>query len=231
MPGVKYNDMESGESERSLRRSGLIKGDGKMKMRSVIPMRAAKIGYIVMSVLCCAGGVFLIAKPDVSALLLARVLGTALVLFGAVKIAGYFSKDLFRLAFQYDLEIGIISVVIGAIMLVKTAEALDLILAAIGIAVLTDALFKVRISLDSKRFGIGGWWIILLLAIVSGTVGALLVLRPWEGAAVLTVLLGVSLLSTGLLDLFVAICTVKIVDHQYPDFIEADYYEKEEDEK
>ena len=53
-----------------------------MDMRSVAPMKTAKIGYIVMSVLFCVLGVVLLFTPGVSALWIGRLLGIGLILFG-----------------------------------------------------------------------------------------------------------------------------------------------------
>ena len=81
-----------------------------MKMRSVTPMRIAKIGYIVMSVLFCAAGILFIAAPELSVSIIGVCIGVAMILFGIVKLIGYFSKDLFRLAFQFDLELSLIHI-------------------------------------------------------------------------------------------------------------------------
>ena len=195
-----------------------------MKMRSVTAMRVAKVGYIVMSLILCALGVCFLVRPDLLAGILAVILGIALLVFGAVKLVGYFSRDLFRLAFQYDLELGILSVVLGILLLLRPVESLSVLLAALGVAVLADALFKVRIARDARRFGIRPWWVILALALVSGALGVLLLLRPWRSAQVLTALLGVGLLATGALNFAVAVSTVKIVKNQYPDVIESEAY-------
>ena len=68
----------------------------------------------------------------------------------------------------------------------------------------------------------------LLLAVVTGGVGLLLVFRPWESVQVLTVLLGAALLAEGVLNLCVALSTVKIVKNQRPDVIETEYFEVRE---
>ncbi len=202
-----------------------------MKMRSTAPMRVAKVGYIVMSAVFCAVGLIFIIRPDVSAGFLGYLLGTAMIVFGAIKIVGYFSKDLFRLAFQYDLEFGVILIVLGVIVLARPLDVLNFIFIAAGIATLADSLFRIRIAIDAKRFGIESWWTILAIAVATGAIGIILIVRPWESAGVLTVLLGISLLAEGLLNLCVAISTVKIVKNQYPDVIEAEFYETEANEK
>lgn len=199
-----------------------------METRSVTPMRIAKTGYIVMSVVFCVVGVLFIALPARSAVVIGKALGVAMAAFGAVKLVGYFSRDLFRLAFQYDLEFGILLIALGVLVLLRTENVMDFICIAMGVAILADGLFKIQISIDSRRFGIRKWWLILALAILTGAVGLLLVFRPWESAQALTVLLGVSLLAEGILNLCVAVSTVKIVKNQQPDVIETDYYEVRE---
>ena len=199
-----------------------------MKMRSMTPMRVAKTGYILMSLIFCALGLLFILRPDRSLAVMGRVLGAAMIAFGAFKLVGYFSRDLYRLAFQYDLEFSILLVVLGIIVLPRSEDVMGVLAAALGIAVLADGLFKVRIAMDSRTFGIRDWWMILVLAVITCGAGGLLVLRPWQGAKLLARLLGVSLLCEGGLNLCVAVSTVKIIDHQHPDVIEAEYTEVRE---
>ena len=198
-----------------------------MKNRCTVPMWVAKAGYIVMSLVFCGAGVLFIVKPELSAVAISRALGAAMILFGLIKLVGYFSKDLFRLAFQYDLGFGLLLIALGILVLAKPAGVLDFIFIALGIAILTDGLFKVQIAVDSKRFGIPTWWLTLILAMVTGVVGLALVFRPWDSARLLTALLGAALLAEGILNLCVAVSTVKIVDHQRPDVIEVTSFEVE----
>ena len=199
-------------------------------MRSVTPMKMAKTGYIVMSVLFCLLGAALLLLPDVSVLWIGRLLGVGMIVFGAVKLMGYFSRDLFRLAFQYDLAFGILLMVLGAVTLGHPSVAMSFLCVMFGIPVLADGLFKLQIAADARRFGIRSWWLVLTLAVLTGIAGIVLVFRPDAGVRVLTALMGLSLLTDGALNLSVALCTVKIVDHQQPDVIETDDYEIGKDE-
>lgn len=82
-------------------------------MRSISPMRCAKTGYIVISLAFCVLGTAVLLFPDLSIALLGTLLGIVLIVFGCVKLVGYFSKDLFRLAFQYDLAFGVLLIAGG----------------------------------------------------------------------------------------------------------------------
>lgn len=189
-------------------------------MRSVTPMKAAKTGYIAISAIYCILGLILIINPGFSAQVVAMLCGAALIVFGIVKIAGYFSKDLFRLAYQFDLATGILLILLGVIVMIKPDNFLNLLCVVLGITVLIEGLFKVQVAMDSKSFGIKRWWLIMALAVLSGIHGVLLIFRPDEGMSFLLVLLGLSLLCSGVLNLITVLTAVKIVNNQQPDLKE-----------
>jgi len=201
-----------------------------MKARSTVPMRIAKTGYIIMSLFFCAVGVLLMLHPGFSVLLLGEMMGTGLLVFGAIKVVGYLSKDLFRLAFQYDLEFGLLMIVLGLILLLNPIDIMTFLFIALGIVIVSDALFKVRISREAHLFGIRQWWVVLALAVITGLIGLALIFRPVDSMLILTVLLGASLCAEGMLNICVALCTVKIIRNQYPDVIDADFKDEKDDE-
>lgn len=194
-----------------------------MKMRSVTPMRIAKTGYIVMSIVFSVIGVLLIAMPDISAKVIGLSVGIAMIVFGAVRLVGYFSKDLFRLAFQFDLGFGILMLALGVIVLTKPENLMTFLGVALGISVLIDSLFKIQIALDSKQFGIKSWWLIFAMAIITGIMGLILITHSAVGAQLLTILLGISFIIEGVLNLCTVVNTVLIVKNQKPDVIDVDY--------
>ena len=80
-------------------------------------IRAAKSGYIATSMLWCAAGLLLIFLPGTSVKILCMAAGGLLTVCGIIKIIGYFSKDLYRLAFQFDLALGLLCLLLGLILL------------------------------------------------------------------------------------------------------------------
>lgn len=197
-------------------------------MQSTAPMRTAKIGYIIISIALCILGIILIIVPEFSTSILGILCGIILTLFGVIKLIGFFSKDLYRLAFQYDLALGIMMIIIGIIMLVHPGSLMTFICITLGISFLADGMFKIQIALDSKLFGIQRWWLILICAILTGICGSILIFRPSESSSVLAVILGISLLAEGFLNLSTMLTAVKIIRHQQPNIIDTDYYEESE---
>ncbi len=198
-------------------------------MRSVALMRTAKIGYIMISVLLCVLGILLIAVPEFSIWAVGTICGAILIVFGAIRLIGYFSKDLYRLAFQYDLAFGVMMITLGVIMLLHPGGLMNFICITLGLSFLTDGLFKIQIAIDSKTFGIRKWWLILILAIITVIFGGILISRPSESSRILTMMIGISLLCEGILNIGTMITAVKIIKHQQPDVIEVDYYKERED--
>ncbi len=194
-------------------------------MRSVIPMRTAKVGYVISSILFCFFGLLLIFYPEISVTMIGTLIGVSMIFFGIVKIIGYFSKDLFRLAFQYDLAFGILLIVLGVIVLTKPDKIISFLCVALGIAILADGLFKIQISVDSKSFGIDRWWLIMIAAVLTVFIGLLLIFRPENAALTITMMVGIGLVLDGIMSLITVLSTVKIVRHQQPDIIDVKHFE------
>lgn len=186
-------------------------------MQSVKYIETAKVGYIVLSVLFCITGGVMIAMPELIAPVISRILGISLILFGAVKLVGYFSKDLFRLTFQFDLALGILVIILGLIMLIRADHIMVFLSIIYGVYVMADGMLKIQIALDSRKFGIRMWWLIFGAAAITTAIGFFMVLRPFTGAEFLIALLGMSLLAEGILNLITVISTVKVIHNQIPD--------------
>lgn len=195
-------------------------------MRSTVPLKAAKTGYIIVSAIMILLGILMIIMPETSVSVIGTVCSIFMIIVGVIKLIGYFSKDLFRLAFQYDLIFGILLIILGAVMLLHPENLIKVICVVIGISILADGLIKIKTAIDSKTFGLKYWWLILAAAIISCVIGAFLLFRPFESAVTVAIIIGISLVADGAMNLCTAITAIKIIDHQRPDLIDADFVEK-----
>lgn len=193
-------------------------------MNSSGTLKIARNGYIVIAVVFCALGIFLMAVPEKAVKIICVLAGILFIADGIIKIIGYFSRDFYCLAFQFDLAFGVLLAAVGVVIIIRRNVVVNLIFGIFGILILADALFKIQTSIDAKKFGLSLWWRILLMAILAGVLGLLLLVRPFEAAEVMMILVGVSLLFEGILNLCVAIYTVKIIKNQKQDIIDMDEY-------
>lgn len=129
-------------------------------------------------------------------------------------MAGYFSKDLYRLAFQYDLPLGILFIIIGTVMLIRSWLETDIICTLFGSALIIDSIFKVIISKDAKKFGLRSWALLLILALLVCVAGILLLFRPTESERLWLVIFGSACILDGVLNFSEKIFMVKVVKNQ-----------------
>lgn len=177
----------------------------------MITLKRIKNAYSLLSVALALSGTALLLRPVAALNLMFKLWGIISVLFGAVKIMGYFSKDIFQLAFQFDLILGIISCVIGCLSIFKTDLSVEILGTIVGLFVLTDALSKLQTAIDAKRFGLEIWYLLMAAAVTASMVGILLLLFPLKGTGLIIRLLGFNLAVDGGLNLLIVQSTVKII--------------------
>lgn len=183
-----------------------------MDMDSLRTLKIARNGYIVMSCVFCALGAFLIARPDSSAGIICSLIGIIFIINGVIKIIGYFSKDFYCLALQFDFAFGILMIAVGTLILIRKDTILNLIFAIFGLMILSDALFKIQMSIEARKFGLDLWFRILVVAIVTGVFGMVLLVGPGGGVRLTMILTGIGFLLEGVLNLYVVLYTVKIME-------------------
>ena len=143
-----------------------------------------------------------------------RIIGVISLVYGMSKMLGYFSRDLYNLAFQFDLALGLFTIIFGFILLLRSAKVVTFMPVIIGVFVLVDGVFKLQTAVDANRFGLSSWWLILLGSLMCAVLGLLLIVDPFGGSNVLMTFVGISLTIDGLQNLFNAFYTVKIMEHQ-----------------
>lgn len=171
-------------------------------------IRAAKTCYIIASIASIVFGVILIIQPELSASLLCVIAGCVILISGAAKLFGYFSNDLYRLAFQSDLALGILTMILGAFMIFAPERFSKALVAVAAIYVIVNTFFTLQTAVEAKRFGLRTWWLLLVGAVLSGTVGILLLIKPFEGAIAITRLIGIAFAADGIQNLLVAVLTI-----------------------
>lgn len=179
-------------------------------------------GYYIISGIMCALGIILISFPRFSAAVLGIVFGIMLIVFGGIRLVSYFSKNNTQTVFQFDFASGIILLALGMVVLVNPGSLMNFICITMGIFMLTDGIFKIQTALNSRRIGIGKWQVILIFAIITVLLGITLTMRPGYGTSMLMTILGISLLSEGVLNFITAIIAGKTLNEQRPDTIDID---------
>ena len=157
-------------------------------------MKRIKALYITISILSLLVGIALVIWPGASVITICYVVGSAAILVGAVRLAGYFSKDSYNLNFQFDFAMGLVFLILGTVLIFHPGDTVAVLHFSVGILVLVDSVFKLQTALDAKHFGLKKWWVMLLCALLCAGLG--LVLVRVTGAA-LAVNSGENILTAG----------------------------------
>lgn len=141
-----------------------------------------KNAHTVMTICLIALGAALLFAPQLGLRTLCVVYGVFLIVYGVTKLSGYFAKDLFQLAFQFDLALGIVSIVLGIIIIEKSEYIIEILSTAIGIFMLVDAALKIQtagmiVRLIGLNLSLDG---ILNLFVVRNTVETIRRNTKWE---------------------------------------------------
>ncbi len=163
-------------------------------------LKLARTGYIGISFLFCLAAVVYLLFPELPPLALCCVSGIILIVYGAIKIVGFFSEDLYCLAFRYDLAFGLLILVIGALVLVKNTAIAGYLTIGLGWFALLDSLFKIQMVKEAKDFGLEGWSAVLATAIATGAVGVFLIVEALPSPPAARVLAGIALFMEGFLN-------------------------------
>ena len=177
-----------------------------MKRANIV--KEAKITHLIVSALLFLSGIFLICRPELGAVIIRWLVGANLILCGIARVLGYFSNDLYRLAFQYDFAVGGLSVILGILFLICPEAVLITLLYVLGVYVILDGLLKLQTAFDAKTFGMKKWislFVCAIVVVVSGVV-VLVGSTAWNH----TVLVGVALSVDGAENFFNSMSTVRI---------------------
>lgn len=174
-------------------------------------VKSAKIINVVSACLMFLAGLLLLVIPNLGGFTAQRIMLSILFgLTGAAKVFGYFSNDLYRLAFQFDFATGffcILLAILTALVPENMFHALYLLIAAY---VTLDALMKAQISIDAKRFGMTRWLLILISSLLLCGAGGFYVGAVAAELMRMPAIIGIALMADGLENMWVTAYTVRV---------------------
>ena len=174
-------------------------------------VKSAKIMHLCSSVIFLMAGLLVALVPDFenSESFGTIVVGIASVIIGVTGIYGYFSNDMYRLAFQSDFALGIFNVILGILLIIKPVQLPVLLPVAISILTLLDGGNKSQIAIEGQRFGIHKWYLVILSALVEIAAGVVLIVLAYYEMDV-RVWMGVAMGVVGVTNFWTTMYTVRI---------------------
>lgn len=172
-------------------------------------VRSAKSIHLTASAIMLIAGLLLCFLKDLDSQLVRWVFAGVCIFIGCADIFGYYSNDLFRLAFQFAFTFGSFSTLFGILLLLAPTKIVALLPCFVGIYVILDGLQKVQLSLECRRFGIRKWPLILGTSVLVVALGFLTALF-YEGKYSLFLWMGIAVAANGAENFWTTMYTVRV---------------------
>ena len=183
-------------------------------------MKRIKALYITISILSLLAGIALVIWPGASVITICYVVGSAAILVGAVRLAGYFSKDSYNLNFQFDFAMGLVFLILGTVLIFHPGDTVAVLHFSVGILVLVDRVVTLQTAGDAMHFGWKKWGVLLLCALLCAGLGLVLVILPFRTAEILVKVTGAALAVNSGENILTAGYTVKSKKRVVPIMVE-----------
>lgn len=176
--------------------------------------KLARGGYWAMAAVFLIAGLNCLLCPALSPETLYLFGSVILIAYGIIKLFGYFSRDVYCLAFEYDLACGIFLIALGGIALgcgtpAMTAIPYHLSL-GLGLLILMDGLLGIQMSKDARDFGLETWRFLLFSSFAVSAFSALSLIHFFRLSSPSSVLSGIALLAECVKHLCVAFCAIQM---------------------
>src|SRR5690606_9838042 len=151
---------------------------------------------------CLVGGVLALFNPFAATLAATLMAGWAFVLLGVLQIVQSFQVKGWG-GFLWALLFGLLSLAVGISLIYNPLAGMVSLTLLVAVLFLAFGVVKIMYAFSLRP--ISGWVWVLVSGLLSLALGILILADfPWAAVSVLGILLGVELISNGVLFLFVA---------------------------
>ena len=162
-------------------------------------IKGIKIELIIISVVLFALGLFLVIFPEISQLVICRVVGIALCVWGVLRLITYFrmaKEEVFGSFVQ-----GISLLAFGIFFVMKPEVIAMFFGTVLAIVIIIDGILKLQYGIEFYRMEAKKWWIEAIAAALMVVMGIIALLNPFGSSVALMIFIGVVLMIEGASDL------------------------------
>jgi len=156
---------------------------------------------ILISIFMIIIAILLIAKPNAFLTLVIVLFGIGIILEGLAHIINYIFLPKEEKSYSYDILEGVFSMIAGILMLAWRQSIIAFFPLLVGFWIMMKSLVRIQFAFQLKNMDEKSWIPVLILAILSFLLGLLIFFNPWKTAITITVLAGIMLLVSEVVEL------------------------------
>lgn len=167
-------------------------------------LKNVKWSSVLSSIAFIVIGLLVIIYPNLSATVVAYIIGIGFAIFGVINIFAYFMLDIQDTLNRNDFVVGLMALIFGIMVIFKQDLIASLIPLILGLIIMTSGFAKLQRAVISKRIGYSDSMIYIILALISIAFGIVIIffLNGDDMASILFIVIGVGLVYCGISDLF-----------------------------
>lgn len=166
-------------------------------------LRSSWIWLAIFGVISLIAGILALANPFAASLAATLLAGWVFVAMGVMQIIQSFQVRGWS-GFLWALLFGVLALLVGLSLVFDPLAGMISLTLLVAILFLVTGAIKIMYAFSLRP--VSGWLWVLLSGVVSVVLAIMIFADfPWAAAAVLGILLGVELISNGVLFLFVAL--------------------------
>ena len=157
--------------------------------------------FLLSSILLAILGLLLIFQSEFTIFSISYIVGGILVGIGVFTLINYFRNINSSYAKELDIIYGIVSIVLGVLIIKHPKAIASVIPLIIGAVIIISSAAKLQYSLDLKKNKNDLWKVTMGIAVLTILCGTLLIFNPFAGAVYITKIVGVLIFVYALLDI------------------------------
>lgn len=155
---------------------------------------------LITAILLIALGILLICQSEATIITISYVLGGVIIALGVLAAIKFF-QNIKQHKGELDLVYGIISVVLG-IIIIKNPEAIASIMPMVlGVCIIISSSSKLQYAFELKANNNNLWKTTMAISIISTVCGLVLLFNPFKAIAYFTKVVGIFIIIYAILDL------------------------------
>ncbi len=156
---------------------------------------------LVISLFLIALGILLIWQSETTILAIAYVIGGVIIALGVLSAIRFFTELKSEKKSELSLVYGIISVVLGIIVISNPQAIASIMPIILGICIIISSATKLQYAFELKANNNRLWVTTMVISMISTVCGLVLLFNPFKAIAYFTKIVGVFIIAYAVLDM------------------------------
>ena len=163
---------------------------------------------LIVSALMFLLALFLIFRPLESLNTFIMLFAIIILVNGIIKLVQYFRTDAQMRMMNFGLAEGILSILAALIIIISSNALIAFLPIMFSIWIIVQSIITIQLSMGLKLSETKGWWVVLILSIITLLLGVIIMFNPFASMAATTTVVGIILAVTEAIHLVEGIVTL-----------------------